>query len=237
MKKYTATFTCDRYLWDEFKTWARSINSSASEQLSKFMKSALNTEVEPTTKDYIDTIIDQRIEKFVDERLNDLIDRRYMFGIKEPLISNVSSSNTDNTEASETDAEDTDNTDNTEPKSNSTDNTDNTNTSNSPETALTSYLKENYNNTDNTDNTDSRTTENSSSGTKARKRKKPTTKNQQYYLDREVAEIEGLRSYTVKRYRIGERNPQDKTFFERWQLDNSGDFWQPVGEITTQAKN
>ena len=77
--KYTATFTCDRKLWFEFKKWAHAHNSSASEQLSKFMENVLTDDVPEEGKRYIDSVIEQRIQAFVDGRLKDLIDQRFHY--------------------------------------------------------------------------------------------------------------------------------------------------------------
>ena len=41
--KYTATFSCDRELWDNFKSWAKQRNSSASQEISNFMLSCISS--------------------------------------------------------------------------------------------------------------------------------------------------------------------------------------------------
>lgn len=78
-KKYTATFTCDRDLWFEFKTWAHSIDSSASEQISKFMRSALVQEVPLETQGYIDSIIKEQVHRFLEEKFSEYFDNHYLY--------------------------------------------------------------------------------------------------------------------------------------------------------------
>ena len=41
--KYTATFSCDRELWDAFKSWSKQRNSSASQEISNFMLSCISS--------------------------------------------------------------------------------------------------------------------------------------------------------------------------------------------------
>lgn len=222
MKKYTATFTCDRELWDEFKSWAHSINSSASEQISKFMKTAVTKEIEPKTSDYIDGVIDQKIQNFVDEKLNDLIDRRYKVNSKDPDPNTDYKLGTDSKPDRHTVRVIANHYKGKYPehfKQKEETNTDNTD---SPKEALSSYLKESYTDTDDTDST---ATRKPLSGTEDQITLESTPQEKQYYLDREVAKIERIDSYSVKRYRVGLRKPRDKSFFKRWKFDKDGLGW------------
>ena len=53
--------------------------------------------------------------------------------------------------------------------------------------------------------------------------------NRQLYTDRQVAQSEGLSQYTLSRYRTGKRKPQDLTFWERWELVKDLKKWRRIG--------
>jgi len=69
-KKFSATISCDYGLWMTFKTWAKQQNSSASEEISKFMWNAVSS------NKYVSNLYEERenleslFRKLINEELN-----------------------------------------------------------------------------------------------------------------------------------------------------------------------
>ncbi len=71
--KYTATFSCDRELWNAFKSWAKRHNSSASQEISNFMLDCISSKENIShlyqEKENLESLLRKLVNKELDLRV------------------------------------------------------------------------------------------------------------------------------------------------------------------------
>ena len=227
MRKYTATITCNRALWDKFKDWATKRGSSASEQISKFMECCVQNGANTEDKAYIDHVIEERIQAFVDERLNDLIDYRFIHHCKYPepevFLSKKSSLPQER--------EDTDDTEYTEEREQENLFSPNEDLIDELDSSLKELEKKAANaqledmDTEDTEDTEPTTPETSFSGKVGKYDQVDYYEGRRIYSDKEVSQMENVSKSTLSRYRNRKSKPRNPEFRLRWETTPDRKGW------------
>ena len=135
-KKIKATITCKDHVWQAFKTWAKMNNSSASEELEKFMDRCITENSSAIVsvlgdRDTLGKNVEDMIKQSVDFHFDLYLKRKLPKILKKECFlddTDTKVTNTDNTDDTDTKVTNTDNTDDTDTKVTNTDNTDDTDT-------------------------------------------------------------------------------------------------------------
>ncbi len=207
MTKHKATFLVDKDDWVLFQNWAAIQGSTATNKLCEFIRSVARDELPEDYKQQIEDRVQQKLNEFIDDSTIDAIAFRVA-----PLLGMLidTADTVDTVDVKTVDyTPDTADTPHTALLGDTVD---------TPDTANNSLVKDEklISDRSKTQLQDSRSPA-PAKVEKAGDRNKRSL-NSRTYSDAEVGSSESLSQTSVCRYRTGNRQPKDLTFWERWQV-------------------
>ena len=234
-RKFAATISTDKIVWDTFVIWARQQNSTASELITKFMEQSV------TSGEYVNNLYEQRenLESLLRKLIVEELEKRDNFWLEYLGKNNIllpSNSNNNNPVTNSTD-----NTDSTENQPVSKNETDELSFEEAEQlykfivrglktnlSKYKSYSTTTTNSTDGTVNTDKTLNTDDTGNTDKRKTAK-SRKQEKLYTDKELKERENLSCHqtTITRWRQGKSNMPE---YIANNYEIVGTRWQFIGK-------